>query len=64
MPASRFILSRYVLTEQVFVEYAVEVKVPSASHVGLVVCEVAAEVALEVVLHVTKDVRLKVPESM
>ena len=52
--------SKFGLTEQVFVEYAVEVEV--SAHGAAVVREVVAEVALEVIFHVAENVGLEVPE--
>ena len=48
------------LTEQVLVEYAVEVEV--SAHGACMVREVVAEVALEVIFHVAENVGLEVPE--
>ena len=53
--------SKFGLTEQVFVEYAVEVEV--SAHGAAVVREVVAEVALKVIFHVAENVGLEVPED-
>ena len=59
-PRPELCKSRFELTEQVLVEYAVEVKV--SAHGTRVVRKVVAEVALEVIFHVAENVGLKVPE--